>query len=253
MVAFPNIQKKNMKKITLSIWCILTIMLFLESCKKAVVEVKSPATVNVINAIPTSAGIIPVFGTTAAIQYFRNAQELGYTGFGVYYRNNGNNNIYILEDRDTTSLAIKSSLFMGTLDLKSGNVYSLFLTGDTTKVDTLLVEDHIPYYSDSTSAVRFVNLSTGSPAISVSLQGNSTPEPEFADLRYKTVSTWKGYSATSDIGGAYTFVISDKITGNELTEFTWYYTPYKSNAIVISGSTDPTSDTSLQVFEVNYY
>lgn len=225
------------------------------SCHKSNSSITAPASLNIINAIPTSQPLIPVFGTTDIIQYFSNTIWIYYGGYygGVqlYSPVGGSNLLYVVQLTDT--VPTKEKLFSGTLDLAAGSIYSFFLSGDTTKADTLLVQDHIPYYSDSTVGVRFVNLSTGSQPISVNLVGNAASQTEFSGLGYRQISSFKSYPATLNVGGLYTFEVRDQASGNLLYTYTWSYTVFRNNTLVISGSEDPASSTPLMVFAVNNY
>jgi hypothetical protein len=234
---------------------LITIGLMLTlSCKKSSNTISAPAAVNVVNAMAVSNPIIPVFGTYDTIQYFTNAQNIGYPGNLEYILSAGNTQLYVAQGTDTTSLELKSALFRGSLSLQPGGIYSFFLAGDTTSPDTLFVLDKIPNYADSSAGIRFVNLSPGSQAISITLEGNSATQTEFSGLEYKGISPFKGYPANSVVpGGAYNFVIRDQSTGDSLQSFSWYFTLYRNNTAIICGSEDPTSPTPLQVLQINNY
>src|SRR5258708_9590726 len=125
----------------------------------------APVSLNVVNAIASSQQIIPVLGTTDTILYFSNAVSIGYGSTQLYSHISGPNILYVVQGTDTAPS--KEKLFNGILDLTAGGIYSFFLAGDTTKADTLLVQDHIPQYSDSSAGAPFVYLSPGSQAISI--------------------------------------------------------------------------------------
>ena len=224
----------------------------LQGCHKSNNTITAPASLNIINAIATSQYVIPVLGTTDSIQYFSSAQSIYYGSTQLYSPISGANIIYVVQGTDTADP--KQRLFNGTLNLLAGGIYSFFLSGDTTKADTLFVQDNIPYHADSAVGVRFVNLSSGSQPISVNLAGNLPTQTEFSGLGYRQASSFKTYVANSSIAGdQYVFEIRDQASGNLLSTYTWYYTRYKNNTLVISGSEDPASSTPLQVFSVNNY
>ena len=147
------------------------------------------------------------------------------------------------------------SLYTGTFDLKSGLIYSLYLFGDTTKVDTLFTIDQIPTYSlaDSVAGIRFANLlSQGSP-ISINLQGNPPSQTEFNALSPSNVSAFKSYPANSSIPGFYNFEIRDQASDSLLLTFTWVYALNKNNTVVIMGSENTSGQYPISAFQVNNY
>jgi Domain of unknown function (DUF4397) len=240
---------KNIKLLGL----LFTILLIGMACHKSSGGISSPASLNIINAIANSQPIIPVLGTSGAIQYFNSAQTVSYGNAQLYSPLSGPNSLYIVQNTDTLQINSKVELFSGTLNLTEGGIYSFFLTGDTTAVDTFFVQDQIPAYSDSTSGVRFVNLSPGSGPMSINLQGNPASQTEFSNLGYKQISSFKAYPANSSIPGNYTFVVHDQVSGDSVV-YTWTYSLYKNNTIVIAGSENPSSvNYPINAFQVNNF
>ncbi|SRR5579862_1537727 len=232
---------------------VIAFLLIAEACHKSGSVTVAPTALNIINAIPNSQPIIPILGTQAPIQYFGNAQSIGYTGSAVYSPLNGSNTLYIVQNTDTTAIDPKFELFNGTIDLAAGGIYSFFLAGDSVAPDTLFVQDQIPAYSDSSAGVRFVNLTTGSMPMSVTIEGNPATQAEFSNLAYKTVSSWKKYLSSSAVPGYYNFTIRDELTGDSLTSFSWNYALFKNNTLVISGSEVIGSNEPIQVFQMNNF
>lgn len=229
----------------------IAVSLTILGCHKSSTPV-APVSLNVVNAIATSQPIIPVLGTTDTILYFSNALSIGYGATQLYSPLSGPTILYVVQGTDT--VPSKEKLFNGTLNLVAGGIYSFFLAGDTTKADTLLVQDHIPLYSDSSAGLRVVNLSPGSQPISITLNGNPASQMEFSGLGYKQISSFKTYAANSSVvNNQYVFVIRDQASGDSLTTYTWNYPLFKNNTLVIAGSEDPTSSTPLLVFSVNNY
>ncbi|MDR3712400.1 MAG: hypothetical protein P4L51_06265 [Puia sp.] len=231
---------------------LLMLMVAVLSCNKPA-NVAAPAAVNIINAIPTSQGVIPVFGTTDAPHYFANAREIGYGGVALYSPVGGSIALYIVQSSDTGDANPKNDVFYGNLNLVAGGIYSLFLAGENTNSDTVFVQDHLLAFSDSSAAVRFVNLSTGSQPITVNIQGNQPNDTEFGNLSYKAVSEFKKYSAKSSVPGYYNFEIRDQKTDTLLVTFQWGYTLYRNNTLIISGSEAPGSSTPLQIIQMNNF
>lgn len=238
-------------KYLFSLALIVNMLIFTLACNKSNTTINSPASLNIINAISNSQPVIPVLGTTGSIQYF-SATTVSYGTGQLYSPISGPNSIYIVQGTDTANPKLR--LFNGTLDLAAGDIYSFFVGGDTTNTDTLFVQDHIPVHNDSTTGVRFVNLSPGSGPISITLDGNPASQTEFDGLGYKKISSFKTYPANLGASGSqYVFVIRDQATGDSLTSYFWNGFLFKNNTIVISGSEDPASSTPLMLFQVNNY
>jgi len=197
------------------------------SCQKATTapSVFGVAAFTVVNAIPNSVNIIPVINTSEPIMYFNGTYtaSIGYGGFSEYSPPGGHDTVYVVQDNaDTLNIGPKATgqMFFGTLPLKKGGAYSLFLCGaDTTSPDYLLTTDTLPYYSpsDSVTGIRFVNLSTGSNAISINQEGSPNGS-DVTNLAYKGITSFKQYSNNSTTLD-YLFVIRDGATGDSLTQF----------------------------------
>lgn len=198
-------------------------------CQKSVTapSVPKPAAFTVVNVIPNSAPIVPVFNTSSGIDFFGDALAIGYDGFNEYSPFAGNDTVYVVQQNsDTLDIGPKTTglFFYNILNLKSGGIYSLFLTGvDTSSPDYLLTTDSLPYHgpTDSTVGIRFVNLSTGSNPMSINLEGSSNGS-EVVSLPYKGITDFKDYicnSMVTNSNSGYLFVIRDLATGDSLTSY----------------------------------
>ncbi|MES1249613.1 MAG: hypothetical protein ABUL46_02970 [Chitinophaga rupis] len=221
-------------------------------CHKSNNTITAPASLNIVNAIAGSQPVIPVLGTTDTIQYYSSAAMIGYTSTLLYSPLSGPNILYVVQKTDTAPS--KEKLFNGTLNLDAGGIYSFFLSGDTTKADTLFVRDQIPVYSDSSTGVRFGNLSPGSQPFTITLNGNTPSQTEFSGLGYRQIASFKNYIANSSvIGNNYKFVIRDQASGDSLMTYQWNYPRFKNNTLVIAGMKDSVGVKALRVFSVNNY
>jgi len=244
-----------MRKVLLAIFTIVMFALFLVegmSCQKVKV-VPAPASFTVINAMATSNPIVPRLGADTAGRYYNDPSGNSMIRLGY-----GSSQLYSLVAGTVPCLVVPSTdtgfkIFNGSLNLASGGIYSFFLSGDTAHADTMIVRDNIPYYGDSSVGVRFVNLSIGGKAVTVTLMGDDPNNLQFPAIGYQGITDFKKYNAGASVGGNYQFVIRDQATGDSLTSYFWSYALYKSNTIVISGSSDPLSPTPLNVFSVNNY
>lgn len=149
-------------------------------------------------------------------------------------------NISIISALDTSK-----TLFQGSFDLKKGGIYSLYIAGYSSNIDTMFIKDNIPYYPDSSAGIRFINLAKGSHPISINLEGSSPEKMEFPSLSYKQVSSFKEYSTNDN--GMYNFEIRDKENDSLLTTFPWFYTFHRCNTIIISNWSSPVA------FQVNHF
>ena len=146
------------------------------------------------------------------------------------------------------------------LALEKGQVYSLFMSGTTTSLDTVLVKDNFPVLkqSDSTTAIRFVNLMKGS-ALSINLKGEPYGSA-VQNLPYMDVTEFKNFPVRYDTD-TYTFEVRDAVT-NDLLEsvlFTdingkandthWWLAKLRTHAITgIRGVTSGVNQMSMRGF-----
>lgn len=217
------------------------------SCKKESNKTYSTSSITVINGIQGGPSIVATFSDTI-MPFYLNQSPISYGSGKEYGISSGSTPLMIVSSDDTSR-----PFCSGPINLKPGEIYSLYVAGQGKAVDTLLMQETIPVYNDSVSGGRFVNLSAGSLTVSVNLQGNSTTQAEFSNLEYKKVSAFKSYSANSAAPGNYIFEVHDQATGDLLTTFQWNYTLFKNSTLVISGSTDPASPTPISVFPVNNF
>lgn len=214
---------------------------FATSCSK--IDYRTPtysvASLNVVNVLPNSAPLILVQGSiSAAMGAFSGINPLYYATNAVLTAPIGSKSFYAVQNNtDTVTVGSKVADFMfnGTLNLKVGGIYSLFITGaDTTSPDFLFVQDTLATIKDSSVGIRFVNLSAGSNPISINLEGSANGS-EIANLSYKGITGFKEYvnnSTTTD----YLFVLRDAATGDSLTQFDFLVNGSYNNG---NGLTDP--------------
>ncbi len=225
----------------------LGLVALISACEKTgtIPSVPRPASLTVVNAIPTSAPVIAVINTGSPITYFNFAIPIGYGSFSEYSPSGGEDTAYVVQGADTLDVGPKSAglPFYDILNLKPGGIYSLYLCGaDTSSPDYLLTTDSIPYYgpTDSVMGIRFVNLSTGSNPISINLEGSANGS-EVGSLPYKGIATIKQYTNNSTTVD-YFFVIRDVATGDSLAQFDFLLNGSYNNGF---GLTDPITNDLL--------
>jgi hypothetical protein len=232
-------------------------VIFIAGCYK-IMPATGSASLTIVNVIDSNTYLISDFepqsqkGTETPLVYFATANQ-------IYYGNSYESGSYagqfslgLYQPSDTSS-----PLWSGTLNFSVGSIHTLFLSGDTTALDTLLTTDIVPYYpynDDSVAGIRFVNLSRGSGPMSVDIQGNPPTQYEFSNLGYKAISSFKQYNANANAAAnGYTFEIRDQVSGNLLATFSWTFTLFKNNTVVIFGSETPNTNTPIQAFQVNNF
>lgn len=252
-----------MKK--LSIVTIGFLALIVYSCKKDKATNPNPllSSIRVINAV-TDGGPFYVNPYVSGLYYGKLTDSISYQGNQEFGLTGPNLPLKVVYKNDTAQ-----SVFNGTLAVAPLRIYSLYITGNSSKTDTLLKEEtSIPRYTDSAVAVRIINLSIGGPTVNVQLA--TTPGVnELSGLGYKQASAFKKYPLTATIASnGFSFNITDATTGIVLTTFTlpqysYNYPPtpttetarFKAITLVISGSitATPYSMDAYSVFLVPNY
>jgi hypothetical protein len=217
----------NMKKIrviTALFSVILGMGLMLSSCTKQTSgPVYSVASLNVINALPTSAPLILVQGNiSSTVGMFAGIGTLSYAGIAVLTPRSGSETLVALQrNADTASVTVQGGhyMFSSELSFSAGGFYSLYITGaDTISPDYLFVQDTVTKRTDSTAGIRFVNLSTGSNPVSVDIKGQANGSV-VVNLAYKGITNFMSFPATSAIS-SYIFEFRDATSGNLLASYT---------------------------------
>jgi hypothetical protein len=228
-----------MKKIIIPIILLLSAM---DACKKN----NPPSGIASLNVIPAALDVpsIYVYSTATPSSFYLQQSPIANSSAGEFGITAGPDTISIVNTSDTAG-----DLFKGVLDCKPGGIYSFYLTGSSSKLDTLFMQDQIPHYADSSAGVRFINLTPGSTPISINLAGNTPEQTEASGLGYKQISGFKAYPAFASVGGTYIFEIRNQVNDSLLTTFSWNFTVRKNNTIVISGL----ESTGLNIFQVNNF
>lgn len=240
------------------IFVILLIGLLFISCKEEKTRPESIGTVNVINAI-TDAGPIKVNPTGKVKSWSSLMLQTAYPAGTLYYAIVGNTSFIIAPVGDTTK-----TLFNRSFNLQA-KTYTLYLSGSVATPDTMLKEEinypniitagpGIPSTADSVVNVRFVNLSTNSPALKVKISTAASNEVD--NLPYKGISPFKAYQARL-LSTAYSFQI--RRVDNDALVTTLNFTATSANrfrniALVIRGIFGTTTGTSpFGISTINYY
>lgn len=172
------------------LYCLFFVGL-LSACKKDSVKTTPLASLNLTNAIVS--GATAKMGSNAAT-----ISSNAYTQFGLVA---GTNPLYVYPSTDSLHPYYNNSI-----STNQGDVYSLFLTGTTSAVDAVVIKENIPYWTDSSAGIRFINLSpnTGGKPLNITLSASSSVN-EVSGLNYKQYTDFKKYNGFYN--SAYTFEI----------------------------------------------
>ncbi len=192
-----------MKMIFLSIMVLLSVLI-LVSCKKQEIKTTSLASIQITNAVVGGSELR--FGTNAAT-----IPNNTYTVYGIL---TGSQVLKL-----SSTIAPNLMYYNQTKDFVNGGVYSLFLTGTPTEVESVfLKEENIPSHTTDVFGVRVINLVAGGVPISVNLQGSANGS-FVSSLVYKAISTFKDVSSVSAEGDK-VFEFRNAATGDLITSFT---------------------------------
>lgn len=219
----------------------------LAACRKSENYVAPPASIVLVHAMPQLKPIIPVMGIDTLTSYtslstlaYGTATKFSYTGSNIP--------LYAVK---STNPAL--SVFRSNYNLASGNIYSLFLSGDTTHPDVTLVQDTVPIITDSSCGVRFINLSPASKPININIKGNGAAKTEFNGIAYKQASTFRLLTPAST-AKTYIFEIRHQTNDSLLLTYTWTFSRFRNQTLVFAGAVSAAGkQTALKVFPVNYY
>jgi hypothetical protein len=209
----------------------------LPACSK----VKTPpgtASLNVINVIPGSSPLITNFSGGAPF-LFISANTLYYKSYNHFNSFSGRVPLALYQLPDT--LSTDAPLLNINMDLPVGSTSTLFVTGTLAKPDTMMVRENLPYHpeGDSTTCIRFVNLSAGSNPVKVVIKGK-TGAPEAGSLGYKQITAFKYYPINA-AQEEYTFefrdAVTDALVATYTTTFIHYPTPGLQNAWIYKNCT----------------
>lgn len=190
-------------------------LIALASCKKQVVVEPDFAVLQMYGWIANHGVVVTNFNETPLVNYSEAARvssaENGYYMHKYYISSPVQPlSLYAYPDTFPKSQPVLKMY----LKLEQRQIYSLFLSGATTSLDTLLVKDNLPVISqaDSASSIRFVNLMSGGP-VSINLKGEPYGSV-IQSLSYMTVSAYKDFPV-KDNTESYEFEVRDAVT-NEL-------------------------------------
>jgi hypothetical protein len=156
---------------------LLTVVFCFTACEKDKHQLYELSNLNIINSI---------FGGTAA-KLNSQSRNIPVNLPSSFSLRAGNNRIYVFPNTDSLHPYYDSSIV--THD-KEG--YSLFLTGNVSNIESVLIKEDLPYHTDSVAGIRFINLAANMPAVNITLSTTPTVN-EANDLAYKQYTGFKTY------------------------------------------------------------
>jgi len=225
---------EHLNKLTTLICAII----FIISCKKYKVESYPMTSLTAVNAIVGGTGM--KIGSQANV--IENSNFLHFSLLA------GSNDLYVWPVDDSLHPYYSNSKFV----TQDREMYSLYVCGQVGNTEGVLVKEEIPYRTDSTAGIRFINLSPNSTPLNITLSTSPTVN-EVSGLGYKQYTEFKTYPSLYN--SSYTFEIRDGSTASPampLATFSLmdFMMPRYSNiTLVIQGLVGSTPE--LQILMVN--
>jgi hypothetical protein len=201
------------------------------SCKKDEIKTSPLTSINITNAV--------VGGTTAKLG--SNATNISNNSYAQMAVVAGTNSLYVYPVGDSAHPYYTNDKFTS----NDREVYSLFLGGTPTATDAIMVKETIPYRTDSTAGIRFINLANNNGALNITLSTTPTVN-EVSALAYKSLTEFKTYPGLYN--SAPTFQVR-KADGTLLTSFAFTTStiPRFANVTLVIRP----NGTGVSVFRVN--
>jgi len=179
------------------IYFLLLIAMFL-SCKKDEIETTPLTSFTMVNAVVGGAGVKLGNNTTtvANTSASANANTSG-TQMSLLA---GENDLYLWPVGDSLHPYFVQNKFVSA----GRETYSVFLCGLPGATEGIVIKENIPYRTDSTAGIRFINLSPNSTPLNITLS-TSTTVNEVSNLAYKQYTDYKSYPGLYN--SAYTFQV----------------------------------------------
>jgi hypothetical protein len=219
------------------LFCVLSLAAM--ACTKTN-TVSTVAAVSIINVSPGSPSIYVNFWGDTAYYTVPTISYGSYLEFSVPAKNA---NLCLAADT-------LKPFFNNPFALKAGQIWSLFLAGQSGVPDSFLVRDYIPTLApaDSLTGVRFVNMAQGGNPINIDVQGASGPVT--TQVLYKGIVGWQSFSANAAATTAgYVFEFRDGVSDSVLATYTLNIVPNKCQTLVFYGSVS----NGLSVMSENNY
>jgi hypothetical protein len=176
------------------------------ACKKDKIETAPLTSLTMVNAV--AGGVAVKLGSNATTINNNNANG---TQMAIIA---GETDLYIWPVGDSLHPYFTYPKFVS----QDREVYSIFLCGTPGATEGIVVKESIPYRTDSTAGIRFINLAPNKPSITITLSASPTVD-EVTGLAYKSYTDFKTYPGK--FNSTYSFQVRDATNpGTVLTTFT---------------------------------
>lgn len=179
---------------------LICIAILVGSCKKHKIEKFDVSSLTTVNAVVGGGGM-KVGGQTTTVA------NNSFVHFSLLA---GSNDLYVWPVADSLKPYYSYPKFV----TQDREVYSLFVCGQAGGSEGIIIKENIPYRTDSTAGIRFINLSPNSTPLNITLSTSPTVN-EVSDLAYKQYTEFKSYPGLYN--SSYTFQIRDTSTVSPAT------------------------------------
>ncbi|WP_242696189.1 DUF4397 domain-containing protein [Longitalea luteola] len=207
---------------------VLATILF-SACKREVIHSPNVASLTIINAVTDGEPVR--LGSRSAIIANNSSAHMAI--------DMGESSLYVWPVSDSSRPYFSDQKFK----IEKGEVYSLFLAGSYSNVEGVLIKENLPYHSDSTCGIRFINLSPDSGPLSVNLK-ESPSVYEANNLDYKQHTDFKSYPAKAD-NTKYTFEIRKSSDDSLVVTYTLNTPRFANVTLVIRGKINDFSSVGI--------
>lgn len=228
--------KLNNMKLTSQTFILVFASAIIFSCKKDEVKIIPLASINVINAVNGGTAVKLGSNSTTISSYNNNGTHIPLHA--------GSNDLYVWPVGDSLHPYYTQTKF----NAEERAVYSLFLCGVPGAVEGILQKETIPYRTDSTCGIRFINLAPASSPLNITLATTPTVN-EASNLAYKQMTEFRSYPSITSTA-PYSFQIRNASTNAVITTYAFNNfnpIPRFSNITLVIRQ----SGTGVAVFRVN--
>lgn len=211
-------MKRILYVVLASFFTIIAMLVFV-ACKKDNFTPSALASLTITNAIISG----------PAIRVGSNLNQVtnnSYLQLGIMM---GENDLYVWPVGDSTKPYYTDPKFYAEKD----GVYSLFLAGQSPNISGVVINENIPYHTDSTCGVRIINLVPNSTPLNITLSTSPTID-EVSSLGYLQYTDFKIYPAKVK-NVRYIFQVRKAIDKTLLATYTLNTPRFTNVTLVIRG------------------
>jgi hypothetical protein len=227
---------KNILILRRVIFFIVPVLLFC-TCKKDGYVVPSIATLTVVNAV-----------VGAPIVYVRDvlvSNAIANNNHAKVPIRAGDFDLYVWPKGDSLHPYHTNPKFYA----ENRGQYSLFLAGETTDVNGILLQESFPYHVDSSFGIRFINLSPHSPPLNITLS-RSPAINEVSNISYLQYTDFKTYNGKGDVSN---YIIQIRRASDNTLLLSYFLNPiprFANVTLVIRGIIGMIGNKSLGITRV---